>query len=103
MTTYTPRIIVLDGKHPGELVDYAPDFVDQLVGAEILQTLTSCTVGTGLTLGSSPAPAISGSTVVFWVSGGTHGQTYRVTITVVTSGGRILVMVGEITVTDPTA
>jgi hypothetical protein len=101
--SYSPRLVVLEGKHPAEVVDYALDFAGWLVGAETLATLTSCTATTGLTVAGSPtAPAISGDTVVFWLSGGTSGTTYRVEVVVVTSGGRTLVADAEITVTDPT-
>lgn len=100
--SYSPRLVVLEGKHPAEVVDYALDFAGWLVGEETLATLTSCTATTGLTVGSSPAAAISGDTVVFWLTGGTSGTTYQVAVVVVTSGGRTLVADAEITVTDPT-
>lgn len=100
--SYLPRLVEMEGKHPSEVVDYALDFDDWLVGAETLSTLTSCTAGAGITVGSSPAPAISGTTVVFWLSGGTSGTTYNVQVVVVTSGGRTLVADASITVTDPT-
>ena len=101
--SYSPRVVVLEGKHPSEVVDYALDFDDWLVGAETLSAITSVTVGSGITLGSGgQAPAISGTTVVFWLSGGTTGTTYAIEVIVTTSGGRTLVVDCQITVTDPT-
>ena len=103
--TYTPRLVELEGKHPSEVVDYALDFADWLVGAETLSSITSCTATAGITVAAGatpPAPAISGTTVVFWLSGGTTGTAYDVAVVVVTSGGRTLVADARITVTDPT-
>jgi hypothetical protein len=102
--TYVPRLVELDGKHPLEVVDYPLEFDDQLVGAETISAITSVTVTTGLTLTPSgkPSPAISGDAVVFWVGGGTHGETYTVQVVITTSGGRTLVADASITVTDPT-
>lgn len=99
--SYSPRLVVLEGKHPSEVVDYSLDFDDWLVGAETIATLTSCTAATGITVGSSPAPAISGTTIVFWLSGGTSGTAYLGETVIVTSGGRTLVADWQITVTDP--
>jgi hypothetical protein len=101
-STYYPRLVELDGKHPGETVDNPLDYTDWLVGAETLSTISSVTVGTGITLASSPAPAINGALVTFWLSGGSNGQTYTVRVIVTTSGGRTLVVDAVITVTDPT-
>lgn len=102
MMTYSPRIVVLEGKHPSEVVDYSLDFAGWLVDGETLQTLSSCAADSGLTIGAAPAPAISGTEVVFWASGGTTGATYAGETVVVTSGGRTLVADWQITVTDPT-
>jgi len=99
--SYTPRPIVLEGKHPSEVVDYSLDFAGWLVGAETLSAITSVTPGSGITLGGSPPPAISGTTVVWWLSGGTTGTTYAVEVIVTTSGGRTLVADCQITITDP--
>lgn len=102
--SYLPRAVELEGKHPSEILDYALDFAGWLVGAETLASISSVTVATGLTLTPSgkPTPAIAGTEVVFWVSAGTHGQTYAVEVVVVTSGGRTLVADASIAVIDPT-
>ena len=100
---YSPRTVELEAKHPSEILDYSLDFDDWLATAETLSTC-SVTVGSGLTLTPSgkPAPAISGTLVTWWVSGGTHGNSYPIEVTVTTSGGRTLVADASITVTDPT-
>lgn len=100
--SYSPRVVVLEGKHPSEVLDYSLDFDAWLVGAEALSAITSVTVGSGLTLGTGgQAPAISGTTVVWWLSGGTTGTTYAIEVIVTTSGGRTLVADCTVTVTDP--
>lgn len=100
--SYTPRLVVLEGKHPSEVVDYSIDFADWLVGSETLSAISSCTAGSGITVGGSPAPTITGDAVVFWLSGGTTVTSYAIEIVVTTSGGRTLVVDCQITVTDPT-
>ena len=103
--TYTPRLVELEGKHPAEILDYSIGFSRWLADAETIAYITSVTADAGLTIAagpSPPAPAISGSDVVFWCSGGTSGTTYDVEVVVVTSGGRTLIADLQITVTDPT-
>jgi hypothetical protein len=100
---YYPRLIALDAKHPSDVVDYPLNCAPWLADAETLSSV-AVTVGAGLTLtpsGTSP-PAISGALVVFWIGGGTSGQTYNVQVTLTTSGGRTLVVDASIAVTDPT-
>jgi hypothetical protein len=99
---YYPRLIALEGKHPGDVVDYRLRYTNWLADEE---TLTSqvVTAEAGITLGTGGnAAAISGDDVVFWLSGGTTGAAYAVQITVTTSDGRTLVADCSVTVTDPT-
>lgn len=99
---YTPRPIILEGKHPADVVDYALDFTDWLPGVDALSSITNVTADAGITVGSSPAATITGKTVVFWGGGGTTGVTYNVEVKVITTGGRTLVADAQITITDPT-
>jgi hypothetical protein len=79
-------VIIAD---PNEILDYAWDFAPDLAVGETITTKT-VTVPTGLTLSPAgkPAPAIVGSTVVFWLTGGTLNSTYDITVHIVTSAGR---------------
>ena len=43
---------------------------------------------------------ISGQTVVFWITGGTHGTRYRIQVTLMTNSGQILVGDGILVVQD---
>jgi hypothetical protein len=92
--------IQLQEQHPGDILDHAIAFADWLDGDDL--STVAVTVQSGLTLGSSPAPAISGDDVVFWLRGGTTGTTYAVQVTVTTTGGRTRVIDCQIAITDPT-
>lgn len=82
-------------KDPGDSADFAVDFAQLLATAETISNPT-VVVPAGITLTPSgkPAPAISGSKVVFWISGGTlnggagpNGE-YPINVACDTSGGR---------------
>lgn len=91
-------------KRAGEVLDYALDFSDWLGVGEVLSSV-SASAASGITIGSSPAPAVNagsltvthedgairtvapGEAAVLWLSGGTTGQRYVVTVTC-TSGAR---------------
>lgn len=102
MSNYTPRLVVLEGKHPSEVVDYPIDLSPWLPDGDTVSTLTSCTAGAGITVAGSPAPAVAAGILTFWLSGGTTGVTYYIQAVFVTAGGRTLVADFQITVTDPT-
>lgn len=90
-------------KAPGAMLDYVIDFSDLLDPAETLAGITP-TVETGLTVGSSPAPAVNaapltvtlkdgavkniatGKAVIIWLGGGTENDRYRVTATCPVAG-----------------
>jgi len=72
-------------KDPDSVLDYTFDWEAWL--ALISDTIASeeVVVETGITCDSS---TISVDTVIVWISGGTAGETYRVTCRIVTTGGR---------------
>ena len=87
--------ITIGPKQPLEKLDYSIDFVRVLDGASLSsivsyvaytndedQTVTADFVG------SSPAPAISGTEVVIWFVGGEDGTDYLVQLVVDDSAGR---------------
>lgn len=72
-------------KQPVDVLDYDFDYSDWLADrADTISTAT-ITATTGVTVGSSTHT--SGVVKVF-ISGGTDGQSYKITCTVVTTGGR---------------
>lgn len=93
--------VVLRGQHPGDVLDHAIDCADWLATGDALSTV-AVAADAGITVGSSPAPAISGTSVVFWLSGGTTGTTYNVQVTITTTGGRTKVIDCTIEIEDPT-
>lgn len=74
-------------KQPADVQDFDIDFSEWLGGFLPVDTAFSHTVvvETGITLG---AHVLSGDVVKVWLSGGTDGVTYKITATVVTTGGR---------------
>ena len=84
-------------KQPDEILDYALDFSGRLETGETI-TLTSCmsvNLETGADssaalISTSPAPAVSGQAVVFWLENGADGEHHKVTVIVTSSGGRDL-------------
>lgn len=72
-------------KQPVDVLDYDFDFSDWLTDrADTILSFT-VTADTGLTVGDTST--VDGVVKVF-LSGGTSGQQYKVTCTVVTNGGR---------------
>jgi hypothetical protein len=73
-------------KRPGETIDYDFIFTDWLNARN--DTVASFTVQSseGITVGST---AQSSGVVKVFVSGGTAGQSYKVTATITTEGGRV--------------
>lgn len=75
-------------KQPYDVTDIDVDFSDWLA-VRTGDTLLSATVavdGTGMTV--DPVVALSSTVAKFWVSAGTDGTTYKVTLKVVTTLGR---------------
>lgn len=83
-------------KQPAETLDYDIDFSEFLADGDTLVSVGDPPVPSplnvvvdqpGMTLG--PTFVLNGKTVKQWVSGGTNGVKYKVTITVTSNGGRV--------------
>ncbi|WP_372918749.1 hypothetical protein [Sandarakinorhabdus sp.] len=96
-------MIELAKQHPGAVLDHAVSFGTWLAG-DTLESPPAVVVSAGLTLtpAGKPAPAISGSDVVFWLGGGTSGTTYNVQVTITTAAGRVQPQDCQITILDLT-
>lgn len=93
-------------KRPGEVLDYVLDLSDCLGAGETLAGV-SVAADAGITIGTSPAPAVNtgplqvtlpdgssktiatGEAAVVWLSGGSIGSRYDITLTA-TSGARTI-------------
>ena len=93
-------------KRPGEVLDYVWDLSDYLGSSETLSGI-SVVADAGITIGTSPAPAVNtgplqvtmpdgssktidaGEAAVVWLSGGSIGSRYDITLTA-TSGARTI-------------
>ena len=84
-------------KDPADVKDYSVDFSAQLGVGETVDSRT-VVAATGLTVDSSSI--VTSNTVRVWLSGGTAGLNYRVTVTAVTSGGRTLEVDGIVRVRE---
>lgn len=75
-------------KQPADVQDYDVDFSDYCNGFTPPDTLFSqvVTAEPGITL--SPAPSRAGNVVKVWVTGGTSGVSYKVTVLATTNAGR---------------
>ncbi len=83
-------------KQPAETLDYDIDFSEFLADGDTLVTVGDPPVPspldvavnpTGLSLG--PTVVIDGKRVKQWLSGGTNGVTYKITLTMTSNAGRI--------------
>lgn len=72
-------------QQPDEKLDYDVDYADWLEGSDALLSKSVTISPTGPTISS----AIVGERIKTWVSGGTAGVKYKVTVTATTSSGRI--------------
>lgn len=94
--------VTLKPQHPSALFDHAVT-VQGLATGETLTGTPTVTAQTGLTVASSPAPAISGASsnvITFWLSGGTSGRRYEGEIRCGTSGNRTVVVTFTILIYD---
>lgn len=89
-----PEILV---KQPGESRQFSMDFSSLLATSETISSPTVSSSPSGLTLGSA---SVSGSKVLFNISGGTHQVKYRIEVTVTSSGGSTLQGDGILKVLD---
>ena len=84
-------------KQPAENLDYDIDFSEFLSEGDTLQSLGIPPVPNPLSVTVSPSGVVIGSTFVInngkgvkqWLSGGTNGVKYKITLTATTNGGRI--------------
>lgn len=84
-------------KQPAESLDYDIDFAEFLPSGDTLASTGTPAVPTPLDVTVSPSGLTVGSTFVInngtaikqWLSGGTNGVRYKVTLTATTNGGRV--------------
>lgn len=84
-------------KQPFEKKDYSFDFSAGLLADETI-TLLSCEAtnlvtgadSTATIISDTPAPVVSGQTVVFWLQDGLDGERHNISIKVQTSKGQKL-------------
>lgn len=73
-------------KQPTEVLDYDIDYTSALDSGDTIAAQT-VTADTGITVDTSLI--VGGVKVKIWLSGGTTGNTYKVTATITTAGGRV--------------
>jgi hypothetical protein len=96
-------LIILDSQHPDAVLDHALTFSTWLETGDSL-TDVSVTADLGITVeDGAKAPSIEGDSIVFWLSGGAHNQTYFGAVTVTTASGRTDIIEWQITIIDPNA
>ena len=73
-------------KQPVEIIDYDIDYSEWLTPGDNVQAASVEVVPVGLTVEST---FINDPRVKIWVSGGTTGTTYKLTVTMTSDDGRI--------------
>lgn len=73
-------------KQPADVLDYDVEYSDFMGGIDALSSKTVTATPTGINVDSS---SIVGTRVKVWLSGGTNGVTYKITVTATTSDGRV--------------
>lgn len=73
-------------KQPVEVLDYDVDCSEWLASDDVLASATAAVDGTGLVIDSV---LVSSPRVKVWLSGGTDGSSYKITVTITTDDGRI--------------
>ena len=73
-------------KQPVEVLDYDIDCSEWLVSDDELTSATAVVEPVGVTADSV---LVSSPRVKVWLSGGTNGATYKVTVTITTDDGRV--------------
>ena len=76
-------------KDPDAVLDYGVDWSPWLETGETISTSEWTASPDGLTVMDEPAPGMSGTSTLVWLSGGVAGRTYRVTNRITTTAGRI--------------
>ena len=79
-------------KQPSETRSYSMDFSNLLTSTETINTpvATSEERGGGTSDLTISSVVVSGQTVTMTISGGTHAKTYRIEVTISTSGSQTL-------------
>ena len=73
-------------KQPVEVLDYDIDCSDWIVSDDAVVSATATVDGTGLVINSV---FVSSPRIKVWLSAGTNGSSYKVTVTITTDDGRI--------------
>jgi hypothetical protein len=73
-------------KQPVEVVDYDIDYSEWLTDGDNVQSATVSVAPSGLTIDSV---LINDPRIKVWVSGGTNGSTYKLTVNATTADGRL--------------
>lgn len=81
-------------KQPADVQDYDISYVDWLAALGTTAASVVVTADAGIT--QPQAAAVSGGVVKVWISGGTDGQSYKVTSTLTTTGSPARVKQAEI-------
>ena len=81
---------ILEIKDPADVKDYAIEWGDVLAAETDTLSTSAWSISDppGLTVATVPAPSISGTKTILWVSGGVANTQYALTNTVTTTGGR---------------
>lgn len=74
-------------KQPADVLDYDIDFSQWLPADDAVLSVTTAVEPTGVLV--VDYTQVLSPTVKVWVSGGTDGSTYKVTLTATTDGGRV--------------
>lgn len=72
-------------QQPNDVLDY--DIPYELVAGDSLASAVATATPAGLVV--DDPPTIDGNRVKVWLSGGTHGVTYKVEVTTTTAQGRV--------------
>lgn len=81
-------MISIFNKQPSEKLDYDVDLFRYLPSTDYPVSAVAASTPSGLTLGITAFNATT-KMVKQWISSGVDGQTYKVTLTITTSEGRI--------------
>lgn len=73
-------------KQPADVLDYDVDYSEFLAGIDTLANKTVVATPAGINVDQS---FIVGGRIKVWLSGGTNGVTYKITVTATTSDGRV--------------
>lgn len=73
-------------KQPVEVLDYDIDCSDWIVSDDLVASATATADGTGLVVDSV---FVASPRIKVWLSGGTNGSSYKITVTITTDDGRV--------------